>query len=125
MVVLHHVRTTYELFHLHALPHLAALKTHRLKSRGTVPRLVCFVKHKVHSSAINRIVSYFSFFIAQISTLFLNDNRFSKLTHFQLWDVLFLDYPNNLEFVIKEIYENEMKCTPSFAPASSTVKRGH
>ena len=44
MVVVHHASTTYELVHLQALPHLAALPTHCLKTRGTVPHLISLVK---------------------------------------------------------------------------------
>ena len=50
MVVLHYASTTYELVHLEALPHLAALPTHYLKTQGTVPRLVCLVKYKIQLS---------------------------------------------------------------------------
>ena len=39
-----------ELIHLEARPHLAALTTHCLKTRGTLRRLECLAKHKVQLS---------------------------------------------------------------------------
>ena len=39
-----------DFFHLEVLPLFAALPTHCFKTRGTVPRLVCLIKHRVQLS---------------------------------------------------------------------------